>query len=183
MIRFDIILSKNNTFIKVLPRILLLIAILSIILIFIDGVINGVYSNTSLIGRYGWILMLVLVSGYILIAIYISTTKLFSKIGEISLSESGISINTSVIVKHVSINDVESCIFKIKGFDGESPITRSVGSYKGNFNYFTIKTGNESFIFEVYISDSLKIKSLISIVNLWRKEGCPIDFYYNNKSY
>ena len=183
MIRFNIISSKNLTTLRVLSRLLLIFAILSIVLIIIDGIINGMYSNTSFVGKYQPVYLVVLIFGYMFIIIYGAVTKKYSIIGEMLINELNITVTTSNIQKAINVSDVENCIFKLKGYNGETPIMRSAFSYTGNFNYITIKTGNEIYDFEFYISDSLKIKSLLTIIDLWRKNGCNVEFYYGSKSY
>jgi hypothetical protein len=148
-----------------------------------DSILNGRYSSTSIVGKNYPVFLLVLIIGFLFLIIFGALTKKYSVLGEMIIDESSISISAGDCQKVYNITDIKGCTFKLKGYDGESPIMRSAASYAGNFNYITINLVDEIINYEFYIADSMRIKSLLSFIELWRQSGCSVEFKYGDKSY
>lgn len=121
---------------------------------------------------------------FFFVVIYGVVVKGYSVIGSISFSDSGITTEINNISEEISIVDIKSCQFKIKGFDGESPIMRSSSCFKGNYNYVTIKTEKGDYFFEFYLANFPTIRSLyIFIIADWRNKGVNVEFNYPNHKF
>ncbi len=159
-------------------------AIFMIVTIIFTGVPVKGQSNIGNIYYYmALIPMGIMLFCFFFIVIYAFVSKGYIILGDISISEYGITTEINGVREEISTDDIKSCVFKLKGFDGESPIMRS-SSFQGNYNYITFKTDNKEYYFEFYISNFQSIRYLYNdIVAEWKNKDINVTFNYPNHKF